>query len=74
VTIARWHNQLEACGRHGGVVHLWLHPHNLITGPDTAPVLDRVLGEVARLRDAGRIQVLTQDGYCEHLARAKTVA
>ena len=67
VTAARWRNQLEACARQGGVVHLWLHPHNLITGPDTAPVLDMVLADVARLRDAGRIQVLTQDDYCERL-------
>ncbi len=74
VTITRWRNQLEACGRHGGVVHLWLHPHNLITGPGTAPVLGRVLAEVARLRDAGRIQVLTQADYCDQLVTGKPVA
>lgn len=67
VTVARWRRQLERCARDGGVVHLWLHPHNLITGPSTAPVLDRVLGEVARLRDAGRIAVLTQRDYCERV-------
>jgi len=64
VTAARWRNQLERCARDGGVVHLWLHPHNLITGPGTAAVLDEVLAQVARFRDAGRITVMTQRDYC----------
>ena len=66
-TVARWRHQLEACARDGGIVHLWLHPHNLITGPETAPLLDKVLAEVARLRDQGRITVMTQRDYCERL-------
>jgi hypothetical protein len=65
VTELRWRNLLNRCAREGGVVHLWLHPHNLITGPGTAPVLSSVLAEVARLRDEGRIEVLTQQEYCE---------
>jgi hypothetical protein len=65
VTVARWRNQLHRCAREGGVVHLWLHPHNLITGPSTAPVLAQVLAEVAKLRDRGELEVLTQRGYCE---------
>ena len=65
VTILRWRNLLNHCARDGGVVHLWLHPHNLITGPGTAPVLATVLAEVARLRDQGTIEVLTQRDYCQ---------
>lgn len=65
VTKLRWRNQLHQCARNGGVVHLWLHPHNLVTGPGTAPVLSAVLAEVAKLRDQGRIAVLTQRDYCE---------
>jgi hypothetical protein len=65
VTALRWRTMLNRCARDGGVVHLWLHPHNLITGPATAPVLAAVLAEVARLRDQGKIQVLTQQDYCE---------
>lgn len=65
VTELRWRNQLRRCTREGGVVHLWLHPHNLITGPGTAAVLAAVLAEVATLRDRGRIEVLTQRAYCE---------
>lgn len=65
VTVARWRSMLEAAARDGGVVHLWLHPHNLITAPATARVLDSVLAEVARLRDQGRIEVQTQSGFCD---------
>ena len=65
VTRARWHNQLEQCSLNGGVVHLWLHPHNLITGPGTARVLADVLEDVARFRDRGLVQVMTQRDYCE---------
>ena len=36
VTVARWSNLLRRTAREGGVAHLWLHPHNLITAPDTA--------------------------------------
>lgn len=68
VTRQRWHGQLRQCARTGGAVHLWLHPHNLITGPSTAPVLAGVLQEIARLRDAGAIEVLTQRAYCERVA------
>ena len=68
VTMARWRNQLDRCAREGGIVHLWLHPHNLITGPGTGNVLSDVLAHVARLRDAGSLEVLTQQGYCERMA------
>lgn len=74
VTVSRWRNQLERCAREGGVVHLWLHPHNLITGPKTAEVLDKVLADVARLRDAGRIKVLTQQDYCRREANRQQAA
>ena len=70
VTKARWRNQLRKCVRDGGVVHLWLHPHNLITGPSTAPVLESVLAEIARLRDRGQVAVMTQQRYCEHMLAA----
>lgn len=67
VTVARWRNLLRGSRSGGDVVHLWLHPHNLITGPGTADVLDRVLAEVAEARLRGEIQVETQDAYCRRM-------
>jgi peptidoglycan/xylan/chitin deacetylase (PgdA/CDA1 family) len=62
-TLARWKSLLDRSARTGGVAHLWLHPHNLITAPSTAESLEAVLAHAARLRDAGRIKVLTQEAF-----------
>ena len=64
-THLRWRNLLDRAAGEGGVVHLWLHPHNLATAPSTAGVLEKVVAYAARLRDAGRITILTQEQYCD---------
>jgi Polysaccharide deacetylase len=33
VTINRWKSMLRAAAERGGHVHMWFHPHNLITAP-----------------------------------------
>lgn len=70
VTVKRWSNLLEHTVRGGGVTHLWLHPHNLITGPDTCRSLEAVLARVARLRDAGKLTIETQEQYCLRMIAA----
>jgi peptidoglycan/xylan/chitin deacetylase (PgdA/CDA1 family) len=65
VTVKRWTNLIDKAAATGSVAHLWLHPHNLITGPETRGTLEQVLRHAARLRDAGRIQIQTQERYCE---------
>jgi peptidoglycan/xylan/chitin deacetylase (PgdA/CDA1 family) len=70
VTIARWKSLLDRTARHGGVAHLWLHPHNLVTGPETALSLEAVLAHAARLREQGRLKVQTQRAYCEEMRAA----
>jgi len=67
VTVARWSNLLKRSAREGGVAHLWLHPHNLITAPDTAEVLERVLSQVGEMQQRGEIRVETQEAYCRRL-------
>jgi peptidoglycan/xylan/chitin deacetylase (PgdA/CDA1 family) len=62
-TLARWKSLLDRSARTGGVAHLWLHPHNLITAPDTADTLEAVLAYASHLRDAGRIEVITQEAF-----------
>ena len=63
VTARRWSAMLERSAREGGVVHLWLHPHNIISAPGTLEVLRSVLRHVARLRDAAGITVATQRDF-----------
>ncbi len=64
VTALRWRRMLERAGVDGGVVHLWLHPHNIISAPSTFDVLATIIGEVSRLRDRGLLEVRTQERYC----------
>lgn len=68
VTRARWSSVLGHAARTGGVAHLWLHPHNIISAPETLGVLDRILGRAARLRDAGDLLIETQADYLDRLA------
>ena len=72
VTRARWRSLLERTAAAGGVAHLWLHPHNLITAPKTGDSLEQVLADAARLRDRGLLEVRTQESYCR--ARAASAA
>jgi hypothetical protein len=64
VTRLRGQRLLERAARDGGVVHYWLHPENIATGPSTLKLLQGLIEDVARQRDAGNCEVLTQLGYC----------
>ncbi len=64
VTVRRWRRILEDAAASGGVAHLWLHPHNIISAPGTFDVLAEVIRDVARLRDRGVLEVRTQAAYC----------
>lgn len=67
VSVARMKNLVRRAARSGSVAHVWLHPHNLITGPSTAILLEAVLAEAARLRDRGEIRIETQKQYSDGL-------
>jgi hypothetical protein len=63
VSIARWRHVLDHAERCDGVAHLWLHPHNLITGPTGLHLLDSMLSIVSEGRKGGRLVVRTQAQY-----------
>lgn len=67
VTKLRWKNLLDRSGA-DDVVHLWLHPHNIITGPETLGSLEEVLREVADRRHRGKVETMTQADYCRRIA------
>lgn len=46
------------------VVHYWLHPENVASAPQTLDNLRDIVGFVARMRDAGRCEIMTQRDYC----------
>jgi hypothetical protein len=60
--------RLRQAARHGSLVHLWFHPHNI--SQDLAVgerALDVVLAEAARLVAAGRLENRTMAGLAERL-------
>ena len=53
------------------IAHLWLHPINLASDPTRLlDMLGQVLDQVARLRDQGRIQVMSMAEVARHAAEA----
>jgi peptidoglycan/xylan/chitin deacetylase (PgdA/CDA1 family) len=71
VTQLRATRLLEAAAATGGIVHYWLHPENIATAPTTLALLRNLVREVARRRDAGDCEVLTQLGYCERVGSSR---
>jgi len=67
ITVRRWKNLLDRAAAEDGVAHLWFHPHNLITGPQTRVPLEKVLAYAAKLRTEGRLKVVTQEDYCRDI-------
>jgi peptidoglycan/xylan/chitin deacetylase (PgdA/CDA1 family) len=63
VTVRRWKNIIRDAANTGGVVHAWTHPENFLDGDDMFAMLEGILRFVAAQRDAGRLGVLTMNGY-----------
>ena len=64
VTRLRAKKLLGAAASSDAIVHYWLHPENVASAPSTLELLRALAQEVARSRDAGDCEVLTQLGYC----------
>ena len=52
--------RLQQAARHRSVFHLWFHPYNVTAAPERSlDALDRICTAATRLRDAGRLDVVT---------------
>ncbi len=54
VTINRWKSMLRTAAGRGGFVHMWFHPHNLITAPQMMVSFEEIIrfaGELVRNND-----------------------
>lgn len=58
ITIARWKSILDDASSAGGVAHLWLHPHNLITAPRMMNLLEVVVKQASRMIGEKRLENL----------------
>ena len=68
ITVRRFNHLLDHAEKTGGVVHMWLHPHNLITGKNQVQLFNRVLQSVAQRQSQGSLSVSTMGEYCKQIA------
>lgn len=67
LTLHRFRHSLAHAFKNNGIVHLWLHPHNLITG-DRQKVLFKSCVEILKKEvDNEKIIVMTQSEYSKSL-------
>ncbi|MFY9658773.1 MAG: polysaccharide deacetylase family protein [Methylocystis sp.] len=59
VTIARWKSMLRDAAQRGGHVHMWFHPHNLITAPAMRDSFEAIIGFAGELTRTGDLTNLT---------------
>jgi hypothetical protein len=72
ITRRRFRSILGDASTSGRVAHLWLHPHNLITGSHQVSLLDQALGDVRGFADRGMLELKTQAHYARDEARRQT--
>lgn len=63
---------LKEAAAEDGIVHFWLHPENVVTAPRTLVLLRKIIELVARYREAGHCEVMTQVDYCRSIASRAT--
>lgn len=69
VTLKRWSNVLDHAVFSGGVAHLWLHPHNLITARGQVELFEDAISRVGKAQNSGLIKSVTQEEYCKEIAQ-----
>jgi hypothetical protein len=69
VTLKRWSNVLDHAVVSGGVAHLWLHPHNLITARGQVELFEDAISRVAKAQNSGLIKSVTQAEYCKEITQ-----
>ena len=68
LTLKRWSNVLRHAADTGGVAHLWLHPHNLVTAKGQDSLFESAISMVATMHKKSQILPVTQKQYCEELS------
>lgn len=71
VTVSRWKSLLRSAVGRGGYVHMWFHPHNLITAPAMQGAFEQIMKEVGQLVQSGDMVSLTMSEANAHFARHK---
>jgi hypothetical protein len=72
VSRARWRSIIADAAQSDRVAAAFLHPHNLIDGPNTLLLFEDILRLAAEYRDRKGLSVLTLAQYCEARTLNKT--
>jgi peptidoglycan/xylan/chitin deacetylase (PgdA/CDA1 family) len=59
ITVRRWKSLLRSAVENGGYVHMWFHPHNLITAPAMRESFTEIMDEVGALVRSGDLSSMT---------------
>lgn len=70
VTVSRWKSLLRSAVGQGGYVHMWFHPHNLITAPAMQGAFEQIMKEVGQLVRSGDMVSLTMSEANAHFAHS----
>lgn len=60
LTVSRFRRAIKHAIKNDGIVHIWLHPHNLATGDNQFILLKKLLDEVKYFSTRGPLEVITQ--------------
>lgn len=71
VTILRWKSLLRSAVNSGGYIHMWFHPHNLITAPAMRDTFVEIMKEVRELHRIGDLEILTIDEANKYYGKHK---
>lgn len=68
MVVKRWQAMIDHAVAYGQVVHVWMHPHNMIDGLGQKELFDQVLAYAASHIRAGRLRNPTQHEYWSALS------
>lgn len=54
---------LSRAARKGGIVHLWIHPHDVSVSEERLKLVQQVIELLAAYRDQGKIEIRTLSGF-----------
>jgi len=64
--------RMNHAARHGGLFHVWFHPHNLAAGGARSfEAFDRLLEHGAKLRSESKLEMFTMASLAEQLSEAR---
>jgi len=70
-TISRWKKLILSTVKKGGALHMWFHPHNLITAPEMNVTFLEIMNFLGTQIKNGSIKNLTMDEIYKEQSRSK---